>query len=131
MYATFQQYKDIYLMGRPALIPETEFDYWITQAGFHIDIVTFNRLRGAINYNKFWIPFEQDVPVTLKDLIIKTACGVAEILYKDENKKPRSSWSIGSFSESFADEVAPEVQDAATLLIRRNLTMTGLTGRGV
>lgn len=116
MYATFEDYKAIFLLGRNALIPESEFAFWSTQASGYIDNATFNRLGN------------EEILLEHKERVVKAACGVAELLYKNNLSPKIKSQSIGSFSQTFIDEKT--MQDDIQAVLSRELGLTGLLYRG-
>lgn len=68
MYADYEYYKDLYLLGREPVIPEEEFPFWEKQAGLELDRQTFGRIRGKDNL----------ITEAVKDC----ACGLAELYYR-------------------------------------------------
>lgn len=120
----FRYYSEGFLLGRAAVVPESEFPYWEKQALSRVDAVTFGRV-GKMT----------ELPEKVKDCI----CAIAETLYNAEKSRmasmgasgPMTSYSndgeSGSFavdSESLATVKGTEAE--IKRLVTRYLATTGL-----
>lgn len=70
MYIEYQYYEDEYLLGKKAVIPEDEFEFWEKQARMIIDERTFDRIKKSKNL--------------LNDKVRDCTCAIAEVLYRSE-----------------------------------------------
>jgi len=118
MYAAYEDYTN-WLDGREELIPSSDFPFWSSQASSIVDMFTFYRLNDADILNKY------------KDTVISAICEVAELLYQNKEGAERQSWSIGSFSESFAKGEEIPLYTSVRAIIFRRLGRTGLLFTGV
>jgi len=118
MYATFTEYKEKFLLGREAIIPEASFNFYSTNASREVDKFTMNRLKN------------KEVLEEYKESVFRATCGVAELFWTNENETEVASQSHGGFSQSFVkDEKTNE--DKIRIIINRELALTGLLFRGI
>lgn len=68
MYADYDYYLSVYLLGRSPAVPGTEFPYWEREASRVIDLYTFGRLQRD--------------PELVTEAVRDCACAVAEVLYR-------------------------------------------------
>jgi len=86
MYANFTEYKEKFLLGREAIIPEASFNFYSTRAS------------DRLNWKK--VELERPYP----DYLIKCTCAVAELFWSEENEVEVTSQSIGGFSQGLANQ---------------------------
>ena len=87
MYATLEDYKKIFLMGREQLIPDASFPFYSSRASETIGLIELD---------------------TIPNYLVKCTCEVAEILFNQNSSISQSikgvqSEKIGSYSVTFAD----------------------------
>lgn len=113
IYATIEDYKQVFLLGREQKIPDASFKYYSRNASREIDKHTSNRLKNKENLKRF------------NEEVIRATCGIAEILWSEENETEVISQSHGGFSQTFGKEQLTQKQKINKIL-KRELGDTGL-----
>lgn len=128
MYAAYEYYVSVYLLGRAPAVPEKEYPYWEKQARAVIDRRTFNRIKND--------------ETLLSDPVRDCVCAIAEHLYKADqlNQSGQAPGIISSYSndgESATYNVSNSVytesgsKKKVKALIYQYLGNTGLLYAGV
>ena len=119
MYAEYDYYLNQYLFGRPSILDETSFPFYIRKAQQKIAQYT----HGNIN--------ESAVP----DCAKLCCCELAEYLYRRETDRPRAgvaSESTGDVSVSYrSDDFDAETAKVAKRIIYDWLADSGLLYGGI
>lgn len=115
-YATWEDYTDIFLLGREPSILQADFLFWERRARTEIDKVTFGRLKDS------------DTLLRNRDAVILATCELAEYFSADvvQESTGLSSVSVTGHSMSF-DKTGSEEWE----IIERHLGNTGLLFAGV
>lgn len=113
-YATWEDYKSKYLLGREPSIPQKEFPFWAQQASTYVDAVTFERLHDV------------DTLASHETAVILAVCALAEHLYATAESRGITSVSVTGHSIAY-DKTGKE----QTEIVRLHLGNTGLLYRGV
>lgn len=122
-YADYQNYIELYLLGRGAKIPEKEFDYWAQQASDVIRQNTFGRVD------------DMDI---IPEAVTLCCCQIAERLclvetVRGEDGKILQSYGNDGETGTFkVDEFSENaVKRSIASIIRRRLASSGLLYCGV
>lgn len=128
MYADYEFYTSVYLLGKAPAVPEGAFLYWEREARARIDLYTFGKAKSM-----------PDPPEEVK----LCTCAVAEVLYHADSVSqqaleqggPLSSYSNDGESASFDLSRSEWTPEGKTKKIReiiyRYLAGTGLLYSGI
>lgn len=130
MYADYEFYTSVYLLGKAPAVPEGAFLYWEREARAQIDLYTFGRVKV--------------MPEPPEEVKLCT-CAVAEVLYKADKAKaeqresglvgPLASWSndgqSGTVDLSNSTLTETGKMKEVRRLIAQYLCNTGLMYRGL
>ena len=111
-YAMWDDYIDLYLLGREPKIPESEFNFWIKKACSKMDLLTFRRLNDSHT-------FEENI-----ENIINCVCELAEYYYVTED-------NIGKTAQSVAGHSVTYMRGGDNAIVFEHLGTTGLLFSGV
>lgn len=131
MYADYEFYTQVYLLGRKPKITEDDFPFWEREARTEIDRLTFNRLKADSSL--------------IPDEVKYCACALAELYFEADSVKesarsqglagPISSWSndgqSGSVDLSQSQYTESGMVKEKSKIIHRYLYHTGLLYAGV
>lgn len=118
MYASWEDYNSIFLLGKEPSISQADFPFWERRARTHVDLVTFDHLHNV------------DVLEQHREAVILCVCELAEHYASDIMQESRglSSISITGHSMSFEKD---STANAEREVVLRYLGNTGLLYRGI
>ena len=116
MYASWENYRSLYLLEKDPVIPETDFPHYAKMASAKVDASTFGRLKREETFELH------------KDEVSLCVCELAEFLFTTNDQRGLSSVSVTGHSMSF--DKKQNKQDIREI-ITRYLGDTGLLFSGV